>query len=303
MTSAIGWIAPPLRALALILAISMIAFFCIRAVPGDVVDVLAAQGDLTAAQQAEMREAMGLDASPIAQFLAWGGRALKGEFGQSLRFGKSVGELFLNALPATLHLGLLAFAIGLGLALTLALGALAAPRSPLPLLAQAVNVWSIAVPTFCIGIACILLFSIWLGWLPAIGHVGVPAAILGVDIAGQLVKPLHDELRQAQVAPHVRTARAKGLHPLRIGLFHLLPAAMPVLLALSSVVLAGVLGGTLTLEVLFGLPGVGSLALNAVHGRDWPLLQATIVFLAAGVVLINAAAELLHRLLDPRPRR
>ncbi|HEY4254391.1 MAG TPA: ABC transporter permease [Roseomonas sp.] len=303
MIRAAGWVAPPLRAIALILAIAIIAFFCIRAVPGDVVDVLATQGDLTAAQQAAMRQSMGLDASLPAQFLAWAGQALQGEFGSSLRFGKPVAELFLNALPATLHLGLLAFAIGLALALVLALGALAAPRSPLPFLVQAVNVWSIAVPTFCIGIAGILVFSIWLGWLPAIGGFGLPSAILGIDIAGQLVKPLHDELRQARAAPHVRTARAKGLHPLRIGLFHLLPTAMPVLLALSSVVLAGVLGGTLTLEVLFGLPGVGSLALNAVYGRDWPLLQATIVFLAAGVVLINAGAELLHRLLDPRPRR
>jgi peptide/nickel transport system permease protein len=303
LTRVARWAAPPLRALALILAIAMIAFFCVRAVPGDVVDVLATQGDLTEAQQAEMRRAMGLDASPAAQFLAWGGQALRGEFGSSLRFGKPVGELFLNALPATLHLGLLAFAIGLALALVLALGALAAPRSPLPVLVQAVNIWSIAVPTFCVGIAGILVFSIWLGWLPVIGHVGLPAAILGIDIAGQLVKPLYDELRAAEAAPHVRTARAKGLHPLRIGVFHLLPTALPVLLALASVVLAGVLGGTLTLEVLFGLPGVGSLALNAVHGRDWPLLQATIVFLAAGVVVINAAAELLHRALDPRPRR
>jgi peptide/nickel transport system permease protein len=81
-----------------------------------------------------------------------------------------------------------------------------------------------------------------------------------------------------------------------------LPGAVPVLLALSSVGLAGLLGGSLTMEVLFGLPGVGSLTLNAVHGRDWPLLQAVVVLLATGVVLINAVADLLHRLNDPRPR-
>jgi len=302
VTRAAAWLAPPLRALALVAAITVIAFFCIRVVPGDVVDVLAAQGDLTVAQQDAMRREMGLDASLPAQFVHWVTQALHGDFGESLRFGRPVAELFLAALPATLKLGLLAFAVGFLLALVLALGALAAPHSPLPALVQAVNIWSIAVPTFCVGIAGLLVFSIWLGWLPAIGHVGLPAAILGLDIAGQLVKPLHDELREAQAAPHVRTARAKGLHPLRVGVFHLLPTAMPVLLALSSVVLAGVLGGTLTLEVLFGLPGVGSLALHAIHGRDWPVLQATLVFLAAGVVLINAAAEMLHRWLDPRPR-
>jgi len=303
MSRAVVLLAPPLRAAALVAVITLVAFLCIRAVPGDVVDVLAAQGDLTAAQQAELRAEMGLDAPLHAQFGAWLAQAVQGEFGTSLRFGQPVGELFLQALPATLRLGLGGFAVGLGLALALALGALAAPRSPLPALVQAVNIWSIAVPTFCVGIAALLVFSIWLGWLPAVGHYALPSAILGLDIAGQLVKPMYDELREAQAAPHLRTARAKGLHPLRIGLFHLLPSALPVLLALSSVVLAGALGGTLTLEVLFGLPGIGSLALHAIHGRDWPLLQAAVVFLAAAVVLVNGVAELLHRLLDPRPRR
>jgi peptide/nickel transport system permease protein len=303
MIRAATLLAPPLRALALVAAISLIAFLCIRAVPGDVVDVLAIQGDLSPAQQAELRAEMGLAAPLHAQFGTWVFGALQGEFGTSLRFGQPVGELFWQALPATLQLGLTAFALGLALALSLALGALVAPRSPLPALVQAVNIWSIAVPTFCVGIAGLLVFSIGLGWLPAVGHYALPSAILGLDIAGQLVKPLYDELREAMAAPHLRAARAKGLHPLRIGLFHLLPSAMPVLLALSSVVLAGALGGTLTLEVLFGLPGVGSLALHAIHGRDWPLLQAATVFLAAAVVLVNAAAELLHRLLDPRPRR
>ena len=303
MSRAVVLLAPPLRAAALVAVITLVAFLCIRAVPGDVVDVLAAQGDLTAAQQAELRAEMGLDAPLHAQFGAWLAQAAQGEFGTSLRFGQPVGELFLQALPATLRLGLGGFAVGLGLALALALGALAAPRSPLPALVQAVNIWSIAVPTFCVGIAALLVFSIWLGWLPAVGHYALPSAILGLDIAGQLVKPMYDELREAQAAPHLRTARAKGLHPLRIGLFHLLPSALPVLLALSSVVLAGALGGTLTLEVLFGLPGIGSLALHAIHGRDWPLLQAAVVFLAAAVVLVNGVAELLHRLLDPRPRR
>jgi len=303
MSRAVVLLAPPLRAAALVAVITLVAFLCIRAVPGDVVDVLAAQGDLTAAQQAELRAEMELDAPLHAQFGAWLAQAAQGEFGTSLRFGQPVGELFLQALPATLRLGLGGFAVGLGLALALALGALAAPRSPLPALVQAVNIWSIAVPTFCVGIAALLVFSIWLGWLPAVGHYALPSAILGLDIAGQLVKPMYDELREAQAAPHLRTARAKGLHPLRIGLFHLLPSALPVLLALSSVVLAGALGGTLTLEVLFGLPGIGSLALHAIHGRDWPLLQAAVVFLAAAVVLVNGVAELLHRLLDPRPRR
>jgi peptide/nickel transport system permease protein len=302
VNAALALALPTLRALGLIVVISVIAFLCIGAVPGDVVDVLALQGDLTADQQAALREEMGVGRPLHERFLAWAWPALHGEFGQSLRFGLPVAGLIGKALPTTLLLAGTSFAIGLAIAAAVAIGAIALPRSPLPALVQAVNIWSIAVPTFCVGIAAILVFSIWLGWMPTIGNIWVPALILGLDHAGELVKPLYDELRQQQAAPHVRAARAKGLSSWRIGVVHVLPGAVPVLLALSSVGLAGLLGGSLTMEVLFGLPGVGSLTLNAVHGRDWPLLQAVVVLLATGVVLINAVADLLHRLNDPRPR-
>ncbi|MBR0681987.1 ABC transporter permease [Roseomonas eburnea] len=303
MSGALGLALPTLRALGLVAAITVLAFLCIGAVPGDVVDVLALQGDLTADQQAALREEMGVGRPLHERFLAWLGPALRGEFGQSLRFGLPVSELMWNALPTTLKLAGLSFGIGLLLAFVVAVGAIARPRSALPALVQAVNIWSVAVPTFCVGIAAILVFSIWLGWLPVIGNLWVPALILAIDRAGELVKPLYDELKEQQGAPHVRAARAKGLSAWRIGVVHVLPGAVPVLLALSSVGLAGLLGGSLTMEVLFGLPGIGSLTLNAVHGRDWPLLQAVVVLLATGVVLINALADLLHRLVDPRPRR
>uniref|UniRef100_UPI0013DD61D2 ABC transporter permease subunit n=1 Tax=Stenotrophomonas maltophilia TaxID=40324 RepID=UPI0013DD61D2 len=94
----------------------------------------------------------------------------------------------------------------------------------------------------------------------------LPVVIVGLDNAGQIVKPLREELKEAIALPHVRTARAKGLSPWRIATAHVLPAAAPVLLALTGLVLAGLVSGTLTMEVLFGLPGVGSLMLNAVYG-------------------------------------
>lgn len=294
---------PLLRAALLIAAITVLAFLCIGAVPGDVVDVLALQGDLTAEQQEALRAELGVGRPLHERFWLWLSAALNGDLGASLRFNKPVAELIGTALPPTLKLAALSFAIGFTLAFGVAVGAVVLPNSLLPWLVQAINVWSIAVPTFCVGIAAILVFSIWLGWMPAIGNLLVPALILALNLAGELVKALHDELREQQAGQHVRAARARGVSGLRIGLVHVLPGAVPVLLALSSVTLAGLLGGSLTMEVLFGLPGIGSLTLNAVHGRDWPLLQAVVVMLAAGVVLINAGADLLQRLLDPRPRR
>jgi ABC-type dipeptide/oligopeptide/nickel transport systems, permease components len=160
-----------------------------------------------------------------------------------------------------------------------------------------------ALPTFCVGVVGILVFSIWLGWLPVLGGLLLPVLIIGIDNAGQIVKPLFEELQEAATAAHVRTARAKGLGPLRIALFHLLPAAVPVAMALSGLVLAGLISGTLTMEVLFGRSGIGSLVLNAIHGRDYPVIQAAVVVIALGLVAINAVVDLLHHWIDPRVAR
>lgn len=291
-----------LRALALVATITFIVFLLIRAVPGDVVDVLAAQGDLTPAQQAALRVDLGLDGTVAEQFLRWLRQAVAGDLGQSVRFGRPVIGMVEQAIPSTIVFAAAAFSFGLCLALVLALGALMAPRSPLPALVEAINLWSIAVPTFVAGMAAILVFSIWLGWLPVIGNMVAPVVILGLDIAGQLAKPLLEELREARLAPHVRAARARGIHPVLVAARYVLPKTVPVLLALSSISLASLIGGTMTMEALFGLPGLGSLVLNAVSGRDYPVLQAVVMVLALGVVLINAVADLARRLTDPRMR-
>jgi peptide/nickel transport system permease protein len=130
-----------------------------------------------------------------------------------------------------------------------------------------------------------------------------PVLILAIDIAGQVVKPLLEDLKEAATASHIRTARAKGLSPARIVLRHLLPNALTTVVALGGLILAGMIGGALTMEVLFGLPGLGSLAYQAISGRDYPVIQAVVLVFAAGVVVVNALADLAQRALDPRLRR
>ncbi len=167
---------------------------------------------------------------------------------------------------------------------------------------EALNLWSIALPTFCVGLAAILVFSVWLGWLPVIGQWISPVLILGIDIGGQVAKPLYEDLKEASTAAHIRTARAKGLSPARIVLRHLLPNALTTVVALGGLILAGMIGGALTMEVLFGLPGLGTLAYQAISGRDYPVIQAVVLFFAAGVVVVNGLADVLQRALDPRLR-
>lgn len=294
---------PLLRQIGLICAIVIAVFLLIRVVPGDVVDVMSSEGDMTAAEIAELRAELGLDRPVPEQLVLWLARMAKGDLGMSLRFERPVAQMIEYAIPTTLALAGQSLAIGLILGIGIASAATIWPRGPAAWLVDFVNLWSIAIPTFCVGLAAILVFAIWLGWMKVLGNGFVPAIVIGIDIAGQIVKPLREELKEASAASYVRAARARGESPARIVFAHLLPNAAPVAIALSGLILAGLIGGTLTMEVLFGLPGLGTLALQAIQGRDYPVIQAAILLFAVSIVAVNAATDLLQRLLDPRLRR
>jgi peptide/nickel transport system permease protein len=291
-----------LRQAMLLAGIAIAVFLLIRIVPGDVVDSMALEGSLDDDAIAALRAELGLDAGTLTQFRIWASRALIGDFGNSLRFDRPASELILAALPTTLGLAALALAAGLVLGIVMAAAAALWPGSAVPSLVEILNLWSIALPTFCVGLAAILVFSVWLGWLPVIGQWLSPVLILAVDIAGQVAKPLHEDLKEAATASHIRTARAKGLSPARIVLRHLLPNALTTVVALGGLILAGLIGGALTMEVLFGLPGLGTLAYQAISGRDYPVIQAVVLVFAAGVVMVNWATDAIQRGLDPRLR-
>ena len=281
------------------LAITFGLFLIFGAIPGDVVDVWASAGDLDAAQQAALRAELGLDQPAWRRFLAWVGAALAGDLGTSQRFGQPVGPMLWEAAEASLQLGALSGGLGLLLAFGLCTAQAAGSRMA-RLAVEAINLWSIALPTFCVGVAALLLFSVWLGWLPAIGGLLAPVIILGIDNAGQLAKPLSEEVAEVAALPHVMAARARGLSPLWLARWHILPLAAPVAVSLSGLMLAGLLGGTLTMELLFGLPGMGALVLNGIQGRDQPVVLAGLVVAALAIVLVNALTALVLAALDPR---
>ncbi|WP_144183158.1 ABC transporter permease [Elioraea rosea] len=291
---------PILRQLLTALAIVLVVFLLVRTIPGDAIDVLGIEGDLTEEEMAGRRAELGLDRPWIVQFRLWAEAALTGDLGLSLRFNRPVSDMLLYAAPSTLTLAGLSLSLGVVLAVTLAVGAAIWPGGFLPALVQALNVWSIAVPTFVVGLAAILVLSVWLGWLPVRGQLLSPVLILGLDIAGQIAKPLHEELKEVAASPFIRTARAKGLSRRAIVLGHVLPNAAGVLAAVAGLVLGGLVGGALTMEVLFGLPGLGSIAFQAIAGRDYPVVQAVIIIFALAVIVANLLADLAHTWADPR---
>lgn len=291
---------PVLRQVLTALVVVAVVFLLVRTIPGDAIDVLGIEGDLTEEEMADRRAELGLDRPWPVQFRLWAEAALGGDLGLSLRFNRPVSEMLGHAAPATLRLAALAMALGLALGVVLAVAAASFPHGPLPWVVQAVNVWSIAVPSFVVGLASILVFSVWLGWLPVRGQMLSPVLILGLDIAGQIAKPLHEELAEIAASPFIRTARAKGLGRVAIVCRHVLPNAAGVLASVSGLVLGGLIGGALTMEVMFGLPGLGTLAFQAIAGRDYPVVQAVIVIFALGVIAANTLADLAHRAADPR---
>lgn len=288
------------RGLLQCLVIIVLTYFFCRALPGDAADVLGLEGGLTEEQAAEVRRSMGLDAPWTAQFGRWFADALQGDLGDSLRFGEPVSEMLLNALPVTLKLSFWALLLGLALALGLSIWAATRRSALAERLVEALNAWSIAMPTFCAGVIFALIFSVELHWLPLMGSFVLPAVIMGLDSGGTIVKTLREELRESAALPYVVVARAKGLSPWRIVLVHVLPNAAGLLLSLSGLVAGSLVAGTLTMEILFGLPGVGSLALNAIEGRDTPVVLASVAFISVSLVLINTAVDALSRLLNPR---
>lgn len=276
-------------------------FALFGSLPGDVVDVMALNGDLDAGQMEALRAEMGLDRGVLPRFLDWLAAAARGEFGKSQRFGQPVSDMLAGAMAVTLQLAALSGAMGIGLALALSVGVAFGSRVARRAV-DTLNLWSIAVPTFCAGVAALLLFSVHLGWLPALGSLVAPVLILALDNGGQVAKPLAEEVAEVAVRPHVTAARARGLGPAALAWWHVLPLAAPVGVALAGIMVASLFAGTLTMEVLFGLPGIGALVLQGIQGRDEPVVLAGLSVIALAIVAVNALAGAIQSLLEPRGR-
>lgn len=291
-----------LRALLIAIGIVVFTFFVIRMIPGDVVDVRGIEGSLTYSQQSAMRAELGLDKPWLMQFADWSLMILSGDLGQSARFARPIADLLGAVLPSTLLLGSTALAIGVVLGVAIPVLAMLHPRSIWVVLIDFVTIWSITVPTFSIGIVSLIVFAVWLDWIPAIGNFLVPALILGVDTAGSLAKALYEDMRETETAEFVRAARAKGLTRTQIVLRHILPNAVTVTIALVGLMLAGVFTGAITMEVVFGLPGLGTLTLQAIQGRDYAVVQAIIIWLGFAVIFANFVSDTVRRMINPRLR-
>jgi peptide/nickel transport system permease protein len=293
------------QAVIVLFFVATVAFFVIR-IAGDPVKALLPEG-ASVQQEIELRHALGYDRPLFVQYVSYLNGLLHLNFGQSVFFQQPALTVILDRLPATIRLA--GAALVFAIAVSVPAGIISAVRrgKATDSTVMAVVLVGQSAPAFFVGIVLILIFAVTLRVLPASGMGGfdnliLPAITLGLYSAAMIARLLRSSLIDVLGEDHVRTARAKGLSPLRVIMgTGLRNAALPVV-TIVGLEVGSLLGGAILTEQVFSWPGVGRLTIEAVTNRDYPLVQATVLFLAVVFVVVNLVVDILYAFLDPRVR-
>lgn len=295
-----------LSAAIVVLGVSSLVFFLIHLVPGDPVEVMLGES-AQPADRAALRHALGLDQPVVVQLLDYFSGLLRFDLGTSLHTQRPIADLLLERLPATIELTIAALLIAVAIAFPL--GVLSAVRkdSAWDHGARVVSLLGISIPHFWLGPLLILVFSLWLGWLPVSGREGMaslvlPALTLGTALAAILSRMVRATLLETLGEDYVRTARAKGLAEHAVILRHALRNALLPVITVLGLQLGALLGGAIVTEMVFSWPGLGQLTIEAIHRRDYPVVQACVLLISVTYVGVNTLTDLAYAWLDPRVR-
>ncbi|HKN09080.1 MAG TPA: ABC transporter permease [Pseudomonadota bacterium] len=292
-------------ALLVALTVSIISFALLH-LSGDLAQSLAGPS-ATATDVAQVRKAYGLDRPIVVQYADWIARAMRGDFGESFFLKVPVGELIADRLPVTLTLGICALAFALALSLPLGVAAAVRPNSWLDRLALGLSVLGQALPSFWFALILIIVFGLKLRWLPVSGsgtwqHFVLPAIALGYYATPAFMRLTRAGMLEALASDYIRTARAKGLRTMSVLFKHALRNAIIPVVAVAAVQFGFMLGGSIVIESVFSLYGVGYLGWEAISRADFPVVQAIVLVLASFYVVLTLLADLLNAFLDPRVR-
>ncbi|MBD3624912.1 MAG: ABC transporter permease [Rhodobacteraceae bacterium] len=293
------------QGLIVMFGVSLLVFFALF-LTGDPA-VLMMAPDSSAAEIAAFREAMGFDDPIIVQYGRFLVDALQGDLGLSLRYSRPAMDLLAERVGATALLAL--SALLWSSVLGFLLGAIAAVRknSPIDFAIRVISLLGQAVPVFWLALMLIILFSLTLRWLPSsgygtLGHLIMPSLALGAYYLSAITRLVRSSLIETLGENYVRTARAKGLTEWRIVVRHALRNAMIPVVTLQGMYLASLMGGALVTEIIFAWPGIGRLAVEAIQNRDFPVVQAVVLFAALVFVVANFLVDVAYTWLNPRIR-
>jgi len=306
------------RLLALIpvlLGILTVVFVLIRLIPGDAVQLfLGTQVELTPEQMTELRRFFGVDKPMHAQYVDYLSRIFRGDFGVSLRTSRLVLDDILQRLPLSFQLATLALLVAMLIAVPLGIASAVTRNSAFDVVARIGGLLGLSMPSFWLGAMLILVFSRYLhisigqyvpvtqNPLGTLQSLYLPALALGAAIAAILMRYVRSSLLEVLGQEYIRTAHGKGLRAAAVMLRHALPNAMIPVITVLGFQMGYLLGGTVVIEEIFALPGMGRLVLQAIFQRDYPVVQGVVLIIALLFVVTNLVVDLLYAWIDPRIR-
>lgn len=306
-----------LGAIPTLVGVSLLTFLFIRLIPGDAIAArLGTSTVLTPDQMASLRAYFGLDQPLPVQYWTWLTSLLRGDAGYSIRTGRPVLVEITERLPATLELATAATLIAVLIGIPLGLLSAMRPRTRIDMVARIGGLIGLSLPSFWLGTLIIVLFSVYLRWLPNTGGyvdfvrdplanltlLLFPAITLGVALAAATMRMTRSAMFDVLGADYVRTAKAKGLGASLIVRRHVLKNGLIVVVTLLGIQVGQLLGGAVVVEEIFSIPGVGRMLLTAIVQRDYALVQGGVLAIAILFVTVNIVVDLLYGYLDPRIR-
>ncbi|MER3405094.1 MAG: glutathione ABC transporter permease GsiC [Chloroflexota bacterium] len=295
--------------------VSVIVFGAVRLIPGDVCKIVLATSDVDERQCQVIRHDLGLDRPAAVQYLHYMGGVLRGDFGKALISKRDVWGEIRTRIPLTLELALLATVFALALAIPIGVISAVKQDTPIDYLLRFLTIGWLSIPSFWLGTMLIVFPARWWGYSPPVGYVDLwkdplknlhqlylPAIALGLALSASLARLTRSSMLEVLRQDYIRTARAKGLRERTMVFRHALRNALIPVITLFAIQFGVLLGGTVVLESIFSLPGLGTLALNAVLLKDYPQVQGLVLFFATTLVLINLVVDLSYAWIDPRIR-
>lgn len=301
-----------------LLGVAVIVFLLLRVLPGDEITARFGleAGALTETQRASLEQFYGLDQPLIVQFFSWLGSVLSGNFGVSVTSGRPVVDLISNALPVTVELAILSTLIGSVIGVGIGVMAASHPNGIRDTAGQTFGLLGLGIPNFVLGSFIIAILAATFGYFPSaasyvhfwdaplvnIQQQLYPAITLGVALAAATMRTTRSAFLESSSQDYVRTALGKGLTSRRVRYRHILHNALIPVITIVGIQFGYLLGGTIIVEEIFALPGLGRLILTGISQREFAVVQSTVLVIAAMFVMVNLAVDLIYARIDPRVR-
>jgi peptide/nickel transport system permease protein len=296
--------------------VSVLVFMMIRIVPGDIVDLMIGPELYVSAEyRAELREQYGLDKPIYIQYVDWVAQIVQGNFGMSLRNNEPVLGTILRRLPLTAELALLSVLLSAAVAVPLGVISAVKRNSTTDFGVRLIAMVGLSMPNFWLAAMLLLITGVVFHWQPSLllvppwvdpwtnlQQMAMPVIALSLALMAIVMRMTRSSMLEVLRQEYIQTARAKGLLPTSIMVRHALKNAFIPVVTVLGVQLGALLGGTVVIEVIFGLPGIGRLVIDAISARDYPMLQGTVLFIAMMFAIVNLLVDMAYAYIDPRIR-